>query len=226
MKIKRSDTIKETYVTFLLDDSASMQSVREATISGFNEQLQHVQAMENPEHKVFLTVIKFSTPDKIATLRYRVPAKAVSPIELPEYAANGGGTALLDAMKEAIYQTDTRNLDYEQNAALVVFMTDGLENSSRGTSRELIKELIQSRESKGNWTFTYMGVGDPEMITRDYGIAKGNVARFQTGVVGAAMNAHTHSHSLDSYSVMRSSGGTQVCNFYDPDEALKTPASK
>jgi hypothetical protein len=222
MKILReTPKKKKTFVTFVLDDSGSMSSVRKQTVDGFNDQLGAIQGMQSEDHDVYLTLITFSDPNKIRTVRLRQPVKEVLPLNLVEYRADGGSTALLDGMKEGIYATDNRELDdTENNAALIVFMTDGGENSSKQTTKEQIKELIQSRTARGNWTFTYMGVGSIEEISGGYGIRAGNITQFQVGAKGMVENYAAHSHGLTAYASARNLGATATMDFYSGTPSL------
>lgn len=219
MKIQTSNNTKRTYVAILLDDSSSMHGARQETISGFNEQLLSLKNMQGPDHEVFLSVIIFSDPNNIRLLRSQVPVSMVSPLELPEYTASGHSTALLDAMNYTISHMVAYNdkICQEGNAALVLFITDGQNNSSVVVrDKKFISTRITELQGTGHWTFTYMGIGSAEEISGDYGIAVGNVAKFAFGAEGAVQNFATNSVSLDSYSVMRSAGVTGSASFYTP----------
>lgn len=210
-------SIKQTYVTIMLDDSASMQGVRQQTIDGFNEQLSALRALESLDHEVFVTIIKFSDPSNISTLRNKVSPKEIRPLELHEYTANGGSTALLDAMDYTIRNTAANSalIDNINNAALVIFITDGGENNSyKIKNRALIKEQIESLTGKGNYTFTYMGVGSIEDIQNGFGISGGNQVPFQYGKGGMVKNLMSNSSGIHSYMSARASGATASADFY------------
>lgn len=219
------DTPKKTFVTFVIDASGSMMGVQEATISGFNEQLDTIRAMEGPDHEVLVTLYSFSDPSKIHRILDRVKAGKVKNLSKDSYVC-GGNTALLDAMGLAISHTqESPGLSDPTAAALMVIITDGEENSSREIrNRDTIKNKVAELEATGKWTFTYMGVGNLDDISSGFGFSKGNITQFAHGIQGMASNVAMASAGLASYATSRAVGMTSVKNFYDTsktDEILK-----
>jgi len=210
------DTPKKTFVTFVIDASGSMMGVQDATISGFNEQLDTIRAMEGPDHEVFVTMYSFSNHDAIHRVLSRVKASEVKNLSKSSYIC-GGNTALLDAIGQAVsYTQDSPGLSDPNSAALMIIMTDGEENASREIrDRALIKNKVAELEATGKWTFTYMGVGNLDEISSGFGFAKGNITQFAHGIQGMASNIAVASAGLASYSMSRTAGETSVKNFYD-----------
>lgn len=211
-------TNKRTYVVLTLDDSASMSSVRMPTLNGFNEQLQSLKGMAAPDHEVLVAVYKFSDPSRIELLRDFTDVREVAKLSENEYTANGGSTALLDTMNKALNLVQSKDEDIctGQNAALVVFFTDGMENSSREIGNKIqIKDRIEKLAAKKHYTFSYMGVGNLDEIASGYGFAKGNVTQFHAGPAGAAFNATRNTRAFASYNASRTLGDTSVKSFYD-----------
>lgn len=141
-----------TRILIIQDKSGSMYSRRDETISGFNEYVESLQRDDSDE--AFLTLIQFDT-------RYQVveeskPVKDVKSLTRETYAPNGG-TALLDAVGKGLNSLKKELKKGER--ALVVIMTDGMENSSSEYSRDAIKKMISDLEEKGNYTFIFMGAG-------------------------------------------------------------------
>jgi len=221
MKVIKDSTpeVKKTFVTFVLDDSGSMKSVAAETRNAFNNQLETIKKMENAEHEVYVTFIKFSDPNNIVTLRSNIRASEVKPLTIEDYDANGGYTALLDAMMQGIAATETRNHEIDQpgNAALVCFFTDGGENASLKYSnrKDLVKEKIETLTGKGNWTFTFMGTESLESVQSGYGISASNATMFQAGVAGMHVNSTRTMGGLEAYGDLRLRGVTSSVNFYD-----------
>ncbi len=78
-----------------------------------------------------------------------------------------GKTALFDAISEGIRIADE---DKQENERVIcVIMTDGEENSSRETTKEQIRKFISGYESRGDWSFLYVGK-NPDRWTKDVGM--------------------------------------------------------
>lgn len=220
MKVLK-DEPKQTFVVFVLDDSGSMASVKNQTVSGFNEQLQAVQKMEAPDHEVFISFLIFSDPNRIETIRNWVKPSELSPLSINEYRADGGSTALYDAMMAGIRKVEEKLdvINKSKNAALVLFVTDGGENNSREFGGEAgrlrLKEKIQALTNTDRFTFTFMGTEGIEAVQRNYGIAYGNATQFQYGAAGMHTNTASNVDAIHAYSKMRSAGGTFSASFYD-----------
>jgi hypothetical protein len=126
---------------------------------------------------------------QVKTLFTDVPLAEVPRLDASNYRP-GGNTALYDALgvsldelTSAIRQEDH---PYGTERALVIVMTDGLENSSHRFSKEQVSDGIKSREAAGNWTFVYLGADqDAWAASEGLGFAAGNVA----GYVGSATPA-------------------------------------
>lgn len=87
---------KTSHVVFVLDDSGSMQSCRDATISGYNEYLQ-MQKKDADETGIetFVSLYKFDGRT-LTSVFDRVEVKEVSELDRNSYNPQGG-TNLYDA---------------------------------------------------------------------------------------------------------------------------------
>lgn len=214
--IKEQLTPKKTFVVFVLDASSSMASVRNETISGFNEQLDVVHKMEAPDHEVFVSFITFSNPEKVFVLRNWVKPQDMKPISVEDYIPSGM-TALLDGINTGLnlLQGKTEEINQGKNAALLLVMTDGEENSSRVVSKAQIKERILGVQNTGRWTITFMGSEGLDAVHDGYGINYGNISQFQYGAKGMHTNSASHSHGLMRYATARGAGQTASADFFD-----------
>lgn len=217
------DTPKQTYVTFVLDNSGSMACVKNETVSGFNEQLQAVKAMEAPDHEVFVSFVLFSEPTAITTIRNWVKPSEIAPLTINEYRADGGSTALLDAMMFGINKTEEQlhNINKGNNAALVIFVTDGGENSSIRHNKGSVKEKIEALTRTDRFTFTFMGTESIDSVAHGYGIRAGNVTQFAFGAAGMHTNSISNSKGIADYAQLRSTGATFSVSFYNPPSTDK-----
>ncbi len=140
-------------VTFVLDESGSMQLRKEVTISGFNEWMQE---MEKFPGEVLLNLVKFNS-DKHELLVKQSVLGLTKPRLTEENYLPAALTPLLDAVGRAIRETDEQleNLPEDTDVVLVI-LTDGAENASTEFSLEAIQSLITEKEEAG-WALTYMG---------------------------------------------------------------------
>lgn len=214
---------KSTYVVFLLDDSVSMAGIRTQTISGFNEQLEAVKQMQlsQPGHEVLVSIVKFSEPNKINPIRKWVRATEIEPISMGDYTASGGSTALLDAMQYTINLAKEKEQEIVkgENAALILFFTDGYENSSvEVKDGKVLKNQIEALRKTEHWTFTFTGTKEANVVEQEFGISALNTTVFAGGVAGMTSYSAGTVSSLDAYSNARSLGSTYTDTFYNNNE--------
>lgn len=165
----------ETLIAYLLDASGSMASVRQQAIDGFNEYIQGLRAQEEDGTAKFkVTLTTFNTMG--TTARYvNVGLDAVEPLDTKSYVPDGG-TPLYDAIRDTLQAMD--KYVCEHNRILFVIMTDGHENASEYT-RAQAQEMITSRQSRGNWTFIYMGANqDAWDVGQSLGVYRGNTLTY------------------------------------------------
>jgi hypothetical protein len=150
-----SNTCK-VFNLIILDESGSMQSIKDATINGFNEVVQTVKGIEHqfPEQEHFISLVTFNGLG-IKTIHSNEPVRLLEEIDGNKYQPNSL-TPLYDAMGFSI--TKLRQ-EIEQNpeySVLVTVLTDGEENDSKEYNGDAIKKLVVELKQKG-WTFTYIG---------------------------------------------------------------------
>lgn len=151
-KVSSAPEMPQMIIAFLLDETGSMGSVRDATISGFNEYVDTVRA----KYPAALLSLRLFSTEKYEKLTQLTPLTLVPRLSYENYTPSGG-TPLYDAVARLIRETetDTRRLKPAPEV-LFVIMTDGEENSSRKFNRERIFQLISARTETG-WTFVYLG---------------------------------------------------------------------
>jgi len=146
----KADTTK-TAITVVLDRSGSMEDCRAATIESVNAYLLKGRNDDNLKDADFELSI-FDT-EAYETIR-RSALSAVADISTADFVPRGG-TPLLDAVGRGIDGLDKRTVD---DKAILVVVTDGLENSSRKHTYESIKALLEDRQKKG-WLVLFLGAG-------------------------------------------------------------------
>lgn len=146
-----------TEIVFILDQSGSMESLRDDTIGGYNS---YIEDQKKEEGEAYLTTVLFD--HRYELLHDHVNIQNVAPITTKEYRP-GGTTALLDAVGRTINSVGQRLADTpeEERPAHVIFVitTDGYENASQEFTREQVKRMIEHQQDKYSWQFIFIGAG-------------------------------------------------------------------
>lgn len=171
-----------TLVSFILDRSGSMEAIKEATISGFNEYINGLKKQE--KGKMLFSLTTFDT-ESIDQIYDQVPIKQIEPLTDKTYDPRSG-TPLYDATVDTIEKLAEKVDKIEiKPAVLVAIMTDGEENSSKEHDANCLKDLIKKLERQGNYTFVYLGANqDSWTIAQKFGIQKGNIANWTANATG------------------------------------------
>lgn len=157
-------------INFVLDKSGSMDSIRQATIAGFNE-FKNEQARESGTALMTLTL--FDTA--FHTVAAGTPVGDVLDLT-PQTYAPSGMTALYDAVGHTMKLTDDYVAAHHPDQVLFVIMTDGEENSSREFSRDAIFALIEERQANAHYEFVYLGANQDSYLSgQAMGIAPGRM---------------------------------------------------
>lgn len=187
----------KTIVNFILDHSGSMQSVREATISGFNEYLQTLKEDTKNVYEFSLTLFDTETNQVTTSL----PLKEVKDLSSAIYNPSG-----MTALYDAVCKTIAKIKPAKGDKVLTIIMTDGEENSSKEYTQVEMKKMIEEREKEGNWTFVYLGANqDSYAVAQKYGISQGNTVNFHATSKGMAGTMRTVATSNVMYA--SASGG-------------------
>lgn len=191
---------QKTIVNFILDKSGSMSSVKESTISGFNEYITTLKKDTKSDYEFTFTL--FDTEVKI-------PVKSVEILKVKdlnnETYSPDGFTALYDAVCKTIKGVD----ENKKQKVIAIIMTDGQENSSKEYTEVQMKALIEEREKKGNWTFVYLGANqDSYAVAQNYGIQHGNITNFNATAKGmtASMRSVANNTVMYASSIQTSTG--------------------
>lgn len=145
---------RDTYVTFVLDETDSMRGVAAATVNGFNEYLGTLK--QNPElGEVQLSLIKFNSVTGPNKMYVGMNVRDIPPLINGVSYSPSGMTPLIDAVAEAILATD-RVVAGRNVSVLFVIQTDGQENYSRQHSPQGLRAMIEARKHAG-WTFVFLG---------------------------------------------------------------------
>lgn len=137
-------------INFILDKSGSMATCLNDTIGGFNTYIDELKRDTKSKYSFSLTLFDTNFENRhVAVDLSSVPALTKS-----TYVPNGG-TALFDAIGHTVSAVEVKGIKHDK--VLTVILTDGEENSSKEYSLKKVKELIERKESEGNWTFVFLG---------------------------------------------------------------------
>jgi len=177
----------KTYITFVLDETGSMQEVRDQTISGFNEFMDSQQDKSLGECRV--TLVKFNSK-KVETVYADMLVEDVPALTHDTYEPTEL-TPLYDAIAHAIKDTEDK-VSVSQKVlsrlaghpvtvgplVILVIMTDGEENASKQYTRADIFNMIKEKEDLG-WTIVYLGANqDSWGIAQPLGVAVGSTVNY------------------------------------------------
>lgn len=149
---------QRTYYQLIVDRSGSMSDCVNATIDGFNEQLQRIRSMEAefPEQDIRVGVTLFD--HRIDHIKIGAPVTEIVKLNRENYVPDGT-TALLDAIgiTTGILEEREAGMSTLPSTFVVVVLTDGHENSSQIFNLEQIRSRITRLEATGKWTFSFIG---------------------------------------------------------------------
>ena len=173
-----------TDITFIVDKSGSMGPLRNDTIGGINTFLADQKKLT--EGKTVLTMIQFSTSSEVTINKSDIIL--VDPLGLEDYVT-GGGTALLDAVGDAIDKAGKRFRSMREaqrpSKVLFVIITDGEENSSTRFSLDQIKNMITEQQDSYKWQFVFLGANqDSFQSAHSFGIYAHNTSNYHNTSVG------------------------------------------
>lgn len=185
-------------VIFILDRSASMSGLEKDTICGFNLMLE--KQKEEPGD-ILVSTILFD--NYIEYIHNRVPLNKVKPLTEEQYYVRGS-TSLLDAVGTAIHHCSSfRKLFDKANLVektLVIIITDGMENSSKEYSYEMVRRMIELKTEKYNWEFLFLGANiDAAKEAKHLGIAPSKAADYICDETGTAINFNTIGNAVSCF---------------------------
>jgi len=158
------------YNLMILDESGSMEDIKNATIRGFNEVVETIKDVESkfPEQRHFISLVSFNGGG-VKEILWNEEVKKLHSINGKLYQP-AMSTPLYDAIGKSVSRLrEELPADVSSNV-LVTILTDGEENASREYSRSHISALINELKS-GSWTFAYIGANhDVEKAARNISI--------------------------------------------------------
>lgn len=151
----------EVIISFVLDETGSMDSIRDATIEGFNSYIKQVR--KDTEGNITVTLTKFNS-NKVEVVYSDVPIDEVPKLNRENYNP-AAVTPLYDAVGATIKKVEESIKTRTRKPAVIfVVMTDGMENDSKEYKQEDIFKMIEEKK-KESWTFAFLGANQDSWAT-------------------------------------------------------------
>lgn len=161
----------------ILDESGSMEEIKRATITGFNEVVQTIKGVEKqfPEQEHFISLVTFNGLG-IKTKLFNKKVKNLKELDEKTFQPDAA-TPLYDAIGFSVNKLRKEIESQKDNNVLVTILTDGEENASSEYSSAAVKSLIGKMKKRG-WTFTYIGANhDVERVA--FSLSINNSLKFE-----------------------------------------------
>ena len=161
--------MKKVFNLVIVDESGSMGAIRREALTGINETLKNIKAIQKqfPDMEQVVTLLTFDSEHQ--TFIYdNAKVRTTRQLRPDEYQP-GGGTPLYDAIGKGIAKVKGHVM--ADDSVLVTIITDGYENCSEEYTLATVKKLIEELK-KEEWTFTFIGTDnlDVEGAARELGI--------------------------------------------------------
>lgn len=217
---KSSALKRDTWISFVLDETGSMQACYDATISGFNEYIESMtRAAKDNKIKITMTQTQFNST-KVQIVHNGVLVEDIPKLDHNNYRPDMD-TPLYDAIGRTISEVKAKLATMKTKPAILfVIMTDGQENASKEYNLATIRSKIQECEKEG-WTFVYMGANqDAWAVGSTFGMHKGNTMSYTHATTGQAVR----SAAVASVSYART-GSQQTQSFFSDPTAVSNKQS-
>jgi len=197
-------------VNFVLDETGSMQGIKDATIETFNGYLDKLE--RRPENILF-SLTKFNST-KVERVCEAALVGNVERLTEDSYLP-GHSTPLHDAVGQTIRWTETalEEMTSKDVKVMIVIQTDGQENDSKEWKLEGLKALVEEKIAAG-WQFAFLGADMDAWATgRAMGIPGGSTLAYAGTPEGMTSGMSALARSTASYAA---SGGKATPDFFIP----------
>ncbi len=203
-KIKKNSN-KKAYIYIILDESGSMDSVRDVTINGVNEQIQQIKKdYKDSDVEPIVSFVKFESTVKPVFMHQKV--SELNQITREDYKPNNM-TAMYDAVGFVLNEYSAReDASKDATSCLVIVISDGQENHSSKFNAASIAEKIQNLKKTERFTITYIGANqDLSQVSKTTGIPFLNTISFTADQKGMEQMFYTANVAFSGYNCARKS---------------------
>jgi uncharacterized protein YegL len=205
-----------TRIVLVLDRSGSMGRVREQARDAFNEAVDRVRTeTAKGSGDVTLSLVVFN--HEVRSILVNEPARRVRKLGPDDYVPNGS-TALFDAVGRGIDLLERPGNLAAQDGALVIVISDGMENASQHVSQTDLVERMQRLEATEQWTFSFMCANvDIRDLTQNLRVPHANVAAWDQTAQGTARMAENLAEGVSNYMYDRRAGVRSKKDFWEKE---------
>lgn len=206
-----------TELVFILDRSGSMSGLEADTIGGFNSML---AKQRNGEGEAIVSTVLFD--DEMEVLHDRMDVKKIEPMNEKQYYVRGC-TALLDAVGEAIHHIGNvhkyaREEDRPEKT-LFIITTDGMENSSRRYSFDMVKGMVKRQKERYGWEFLFLGANiDAIEVAGRFGINPNRAVNYEADSIGTQLNYQVLNETVTKMRMTK--GASEMSALLDEEDCL------
>lgn len=220
-KVKKPTNVKKNivnHVVLLLDTSGSMaqfSNLAERT----NKVIEQYSSLPS-DQKTYLEVITFD--DNINTIIEKHVVDQKNPRRINNYPIRGN-TRLLDAINYGINSlSKVSTTASEDEAFLLIGLTDGEENMSRDVTIGSLAERVSNLTETGKWTFAFCGPDRLATMLRKLNLRTGNIFTWEQNQRGYEIATQSLGSTATSYSAARSAGRSSSSTLFADTDHLNT----
>ena len=182
-KKETKQTKTKVFNVIILDKSGSIECIRQAAVSGFNETLNGIKKAQEKfadtqEH--FVSLLIFCDCEKKYVFD-KVPVGEARSLTMDDYQPCCC-TPLYDEMGFTLTSMRNHVKNIEDAVVVVTIITDGLENASKEYTGAAVKQLVEELKGEG-WTFTYMGANQ-DSVEVAFNLSIRNARNFEYSAQG------------------------------------------
>ena len=203
-------TETKIYNLIIIDESGSMDCIRQQAMDSVNETIQTIRAAqernENQEH--FVTLVTFN--DTATIVNDCVPINEIKELTAESYRPDCC-TALYDAM--GISLNALQKKVSKEDKVLVTIVTDGYENASQEYNLQTIKALVEELKANG-WVFAYLGANqDAEEVA--FSMSIDNAMSWESTREGTARMSKRLNYSRSRWYDEAATNSERIKGFFD-----------
>lgn len=203
-------TETKIYNLIIIDESGSMDCIRQQAMDSVNETIQTIRAAqernENQEH--FVTLVTFN--DTATIVNDCAPINEIKELTAESYRPDCC-TALYDAM--GISLNALQKKVSKEDKVLVTIVTDGYENASKEYNLRAIKALVEELKTKG-WVFAYLGANqDAEEVA--FSMSIDNAMSWESTREGTAYMSERLNYSRSRWYDEAATNSERIKGFFD-----------
>lgn len=207
----------KNYLGLITDHTISMRTIARAAARDFNGTVDAIEKASTANNQdTILTHVKCGHEGQGIAHRAVVNSTLAKLQRIPEssYPTNAPSTPLFDSVWMAIDSLEAApDRDDPEVSFLVLATTDGGDNSSRRTARELAARM-KDLQKTDRWTFVFrVPMGEGRHLV-SMGIPGGNVLEWDQTDRGVAVAAAQTEQAMDDFMKGRASGQKSTTKFY------------